>query len=125
MLFSSDRKFTNFLLKFCRGKRNLFVTSYDFFFFTSIIFYPFFWFLNISCHNYRLRAPSRPFIAFDPGMTRESLAYHGCAELFQVCNSIGDNYLKLLSFLCPSFNNGLGIFARTCILNSFNIKDYG
>ncbi|KAL2329767.1 hypothetical protein Fmac_017348 [Flemingia macrophylla] len=31
----------------------------------------------------RLRAPGRPFIAFDPGMTRESLAYHGCAELFQ------------------------------------------
>ncbi|XP_061344256.1 O-fucosyltransferase 27-like [Gastrolobium bilobum] len=31
----------------------------------------------------RLRAPGHPFIAFDPGMTRESLAYHGCAELFQ------------------------------------------
>ncbi|XP_015962598.1 O-fucosyltransferase 27 [Arachis duranensis] len=31
----------------------------------------------------RLRAPGRPFIAFDPGMTREALAYHGCAELFQ------------------------------------------
>ncbi|RZB98762.1 O-fucosyltransferase 27-like [Glycine soja] len=31
----------------------------------------------------RLRAPGRPFIAFDPGMTRESLTYHGCAELFQ------------------------------------------
>nr|ABN09047.1 Hypothetical plant protein [Medicago truncatula] len=31
----------------------------------------------------KLNSPSRPFIAFDPGMTRESLAYHGCAELFQ------------------------------------------
>ncbi|OIW07269.1 hypothetical protein TanjilG_08384 [Lupinus angustifolius] len=31
----------------------------------------------------RLRALGRPFIAFDPGMTREALAYHGCAELFQ------------------------------------------
>ncbi|GAV60096.1 O-FucT domain-containing protein [Cephalotus follicularis] len=31
----------------------------------------------------RLRAPGRPFIAFDPGMTRDALAYHGCAELFQ------------------------------------------
>lgn len=32
----------------------------------------------------RLRAPGRPFIAFDPGMTRDALAYYGCAELFQV-----------------------------------------
>ncbi|KAK7841581.1 o-fucosyltransferase 27 [Quercus suber] len=31
----------------------------------------------------RLRAPGRPFIAYDPGMTRDALAYHGCAELFQ------------------------------------------
>lgn len=33
---------------------------------------------------YRLRASGRPFIAYDPGMTRDALAYHGCAELFQV-----------------------------------------
>ncbi|XP_012088106.1 O-fucosyltransferase 27 isoform X1 [Jatropha curcas] len=32
---------------------------------------------------HRLRAPGQPFIAFDPGMTREALAYYGCAELFQ------------------------------------------
>ncbi|XP_027075004.1 O-fucosyltransferase 27 isoform X1 [Coffea arabica] len=31
----------------------------------------------------RLRASGRPFIAYDPGMTREALAYYGCAELFQ------------------------------------------
>ncbi|KAM1009871.1 hypothetical protein ACFX13_046125 [Malus domestica] len=31
----------------------------------------------------RLKAPGQPFIAFDPGMTREALAFHGCAELFQ------------------------------------------
>ncbi|CAK9155966.1 unnamed protein product [Ilex paraguariensis] len=31
----------------------------------------------------RLRAPGRPFIAYDPGMTRDALAYYGCAELFQ------------------------------------------
>ncbi|GAB2238134.1 hypothetical protein Droror1_Dr00016036 [Drosera rotundifolia] len=31
----------------------------------------------------RLRGPRRPFIAYDPGMTRDALAYHGCAELFQ------------------------------------------
>ncbi|XP_021296822.1 uncharacterized protein At1g04910 isoform X1 [Herrania umbratica] len=32
---------------------------------------------------HRLRAPGRPFIAFDPGMTRDALACHGCSELFQ------------------------------------------
>ncbi|XP_052195735.1 O-fucosyltransferase 27 isoform X2 [Diospyros lotus] len=31
----------------------------------------------------RLRAPGRPFIAYEPGMTRDALAYYGCAELFQ------------------------------------------
>ncbi|KAJ4833090.1 O-fucosyltransferase 27 [Turnera subulata] len=31
----------------------------------------------------RLRAPGRPFIAYDPGMTRDALALYGCAELFQ------------------------------------------
>ncbi|KAM7279640.1 hypothetical protein ACFE04_006774 [Oxalis oulophora] len=31
----------------------------------------------------RLRAPGKPFIAYDTGLTREALAYHGCAELFQ------------------------------------------
>ncbi|KAF8399221.1 hypothetical protein HHK36_015086 [Tetracentron sinense] len=31
----------------------------------------------------RLRASGRPFIAFEPGMTRDALAYHGCSELFQ------------------------------------------
>ncbi|XP_010999422.1 PREDICTED: uncharacterized protein At1g04910-like [Populus euphratica] len=32
---------------------------------------------------HRLRAPGQPFIAFDPGLTRDALAYYGCAELFQ------------------------------------------
>lgn len=31
----------------------------------------------------RLRAAGHPFIAFEPGLTREALAYYGCAELFQ------------------------------------------
>lgn len=37
---------------------------------------------------FRLRAPGRPFIAYDPGMTRDALAYYGCAELFQVLDLI-------------------------------------
>uniref|UniRef100_A0A6N2LFN3 O-fucosyltransferase family protein n=1 Tax=Salix viminalis TaxID=40686 RepID=A0A6N2LFN3_SALVM len=32
---------------------------------------------------HRLRAHGQPFIAFDPGLTRDALAYYGCAELFQ------------------------------------------
>ncbi|KAF5207275.1 O-fucosyltransferase family protein, partial [Thalictrum thalictroides] len=32
---------------------------------------------------FRLRASGRPYIAYDPGMTRDALAYHGCSELFQ------------------------------------------
>ncbi|KAJ6926736.1 O-fucosyltransferase 27-like [Populus alba x Populus x berolinensis] len=35
----------------------------------------------------RLRAPGQPFIAFDPGLTRDALAYYGCAELFQDVHS--------------------------------------
>ncbi|PIA63284.1 hypothetical protein AQUCO_00200954v1 [Aquilegia coerulea] len=31
----------------------------------------------------RLRASGRPYVAYDPGMTRDALAYHGCSELFQ------------------------------------------
>ncbi|CAN4115534.1 unnamed protein product [Withania somnifera] len=31
----------------------------------------------------RIRASGQPFIAYDPGMTRDALAYYGCGELFQ------------------------------------------
>lgn len=31
----------------------------------------------------RLRTSGRPFIAYEPGMTRDALAFYGCAELFQ------------------------------------------
>lgn len=31
----------------------------------------------------RLRAWGQPFLAFNPGLLRETLAYHGCGELFQ------------------------------------------
>ncbi|KAF2288202.1 hypothetical protein GH714_004964 [Hevea brasiliensis] len=31
----------------------------------------------------RLRAWGQPFLAFHPGLLRDTLAYHGCAELFQ------------------------------------------
>lgn len=31
----------------------------------------------------RLRASGHPYLAYHPGLVRETLAYHGCAELFQ------------------------------------------
>ncbi|KAH6800027.1 O-fucosyltransferase family protein [Perilla frutescens var. hirtella] len=31
----------------------------------------------------RLRGSGQPFLAYHPGLKRETLAYHGCAELFQ------------------------------------------
>lgn len=31
----------------------------------------------------RLRSVGRPYIVYEPGMSREALAYNGCAELFQ------------------------------------------
>ncbi|XP_022743455.1 uncharacterized protein LOC111294426 [Durio zibethinus] len=31
----------------------------------------------------RLRASGQPFLAYHPGIVRDTLAYHGCAELFQ------------------------------------------
>ncbi|KAJ3671597.1 hypothetical protein LUZ60_007676 [Juncus effusus] len=31
----------------------------------------------------RLRVSNRPYLAYHPGLVRDSLAYHGCAELFQ------------------------------------------
>lgn len=50
--------------------------------------------MRVSIYGlFRLRAPGRPFIAYDPGMTRDALAYHGCAELFQVLN-----YIIIVSF---------------------------
>lgn len=32
----------------------------------------------------RLRASGQPYLAYHPGLVRDALAYHGCAELFQV-----------------------------------------
>ncbi|BAF16473.2 Os05g0132500 [Oryza sativa Japonica Group] len=33
----------------------------------------------------RLRVSGRPYLAYHPGLLRDTLAFHGCAELFQVC----------------------------------------
>lgn len=48
---------------------------------------PFARFLTIS-YLHRLRAAGQPYLAYHPGLVRDTLAYHGCAELFQVCIDI-------------------------------------
>ncbi|KAL6572800.1 O-fucosyltransferase 27 [Orobanche hederae] len=81
---------------------------------------------------YRLRASGRPFIAYDPGMTRDALAYHGCAELFQDVhteliqhkrawmikrgivkeNLYVDSAERRLNGLCPLMPEEIGILLR-------------
>ncbi|KAH6791902.1 O-fucosyltransferase family protein [Perilla frutescens var. hirtella] len=81
---------------------------------------------------YRLRSSGRPFIAYDPGMTRDALAYHGCAELFQDVhteliqhkrawmikrgivkgNLTVDSAEQRLSGLCPLMPEEIGILLR-------------
>ncbi|KAG8384564.1 hypothetical protein BUALT_Bualt04G0130900 [Buddleja alternifolia] len=82
---------------------------------------------------YRIRASGRPFIAYDPGMTRDALAYHGCAELFQdvhteliqhkrawmikrgiVKGNLSVNSAEQrLNGLCPLMPEEIGILLRT------------
>ncbi|KAF6139355.1 hypothetical protein GIB67_011855 [Kingdonia uniflora] len=40
--------------------------------------------LFIFAQKFRLQAWNQPYITFHPGLMRDTLAYHGCAELFQV-----------------------------------------
>ncbi|KAG6750750.1 hypothetical protein POTOM_045260 [Populus tomentosa] len=44
----------------------------------------------------RLRASGQPFLAFHPGLVRNILAYHGCAELFQA--KISDVHTELIQY---------------------------
>ncbi|KAG6737533.1 hypothetical protein POTOM_059060 [Populus tomentosa] len=43
----------------------------------------------------RLRASGQPFLAFHPGLVRNTLAYHGCAELYQ---AILDVHTELIQY---------------------------
>ncbi|XP_010528435.1 PREDICTED: uncharacterized protein LOC104805530 isoform X2 [Tarenaya hassleriana] len=80
----------------------------------------------------RLRTLGRPFIAYDPGLTREALAYHGCAELFQDVHSeliqhkrawmikrgivkgklIVDSVQKRMKGICPLMPEEVGVLLR-------------
>ncbi|KAL7141163.1 hypothetical protein ABFS83_08G035600 [Erythranthe nasuta] len=81
---------------------------------------------------YRIRSSGRPYIAYDPGMTRDALAYHGCAELFQDVhteliqhkrawmikrgmvkgNLSVDSAQQRLNGLCPLMPEEIGILLR-------------
>ena len=59
---------------------------------------------------HRLRGWGQPFLAFHPGLLRDTLAYHGCAELFQVsCFSLFLLYWMFL-FLCIIAESQSSIF---------------
>uniref|UniRef100_A0A7C9EHV2 O-fucosyltransferase family protein n=1 Tax=Opuntia streptacantha TaxID=393608 RepID=A0A7C9EHV2_OPUST len=80
----------------------------------------------------RLRSLGRPYIAYEPGITREALAYYGCAELFQDVhteliqhkrswmlkrgmvrgNLSVDSYQQRLNGSCPLMPEEVGLILR-------------
>ncbi|KAJ1385039.1 GDP-fucose protein O-fucosyltransferase [Sesbania bispinosa] len=72
----------------------------------------------------KLRALGQPFLAFHPGLLRETLAYNGCAELFQhrraqmikegILNEElnVDSHLRRDKGLCPLMPEEVGILLR-------------
>ncbi|KAG7575891.1 GDP-fucose protein O-fucosyltransferase [Arabidopsis thaliana x Arabidopsis arenosa] len=80
----------------------------------------------------RLRKSGQPFLAYHPGLVREKLAYHGCAELFQDIHSeliqyrraqmikqkfileelIVDSRLRRDNGLCPLMPEEVGILLK-------------
>ncbi|XP_010524989.1 PREDICTED: uncharacterized protein LOC104802875 [Tarenaya hassleriana] len=81
----------------------------------------------------RLRGWGQPFLAYHPGLTRDTLAYHGCAELFQdvhteliqyrraqmieqriISDELSvDSHLRRDKGLCPLMPEEVGILLRT------------
>ncbi|BAT78912.1 hypothetical protein LR48_Vigan04g112200 [Vigna angularis] len=81
---------------------------------------------------HKLRALGQPFLAFHPGLLRETLAYNGCAELFQDVHTEliqhqrsrmikegilkdelnVDSYLRREKGLCPLMPEEVGILLR-------------
>ncbi|KFK37807.1 hypothetical protein AALP_AA3G031700 [Arabis alpina] len=80
----------------------------------------------------RLRKSGQPFLAYHPGLVRDKLAYHGCAELFQDVHSeliqyrraqmikqkiiseelIVDSHLRRDNGLCPLMPEEVGILLK-------------
>ncbi|KAK3002481.1 hypothetical protein RJ639_020334 [Escallonia herrerae] len=72
----------------------------------------------------RLRASGQPYLAFHPGLVRDTLAYHGCAELFQyrraqmikqgiVKDELSvDSYIRKGNGSCPLMPEEVGLLLR-------------
>ncbi|KAL9341861.1 hypothetical protein Peur_065186 [Populus x canadensis] len=57
----------------------------------------------------RLRASGQPFLAFHPGLVRNILAYHGCAELFQDVHAELIQYRRAQMIKQGILNGELGV----------------
>ncbi|KAG9448619.1 hypothetical protein H6P81_008584 [Aristolochia fimbriata] len=57
----------------------------------------------------RLRASGQPFLAYYPGMTKDALAYHGCAELFQDVHAELIQYRRLWMIKHGIVKGNLGV----------------
>ncbi|KAJ1689528.1 hypothetical protein LUZ63_013683 [Rhynchospora breviuscula] len=66
----------------------------------------------------RLRAFGRPYLAYHPGLVRETLAYHGCAENFQ------DVHTELIQYLRKEMIKK-GIIKEELSVDSFSRKRNG
>ncbi|XP_057538957.1 protein EMBRYO SAC DEVELOPMENT ARREST 30-like [Amaranthus tricolor] len=80
----------------------------------------------------RLRASGQPYLAYHPGLVRDALAYHGCAELFQDVHTeliqyrrgqmikqhiikdelIIDSHARKLNGSCPLMPEEVGLLLR-------------
>ncbi|KAF6139251.1 hypothetical protein GIB67_001669 [Kingdonia uniflora] len=79
----------------------------------------------------RLQAWNQPYITFHPGLMRDTLAYHGCAELFQVTfKTLMCAYRALLFcpgcmmfVLCPDIHTELIQYRRAQMIKQGVIND--
>ncbi|KAF3507774.1 hypothetical protein F2Q69_00002962 [Brassica cretica] len=53
----------------------------------------------------RLRKSGQPFLAYHPGLVKDKLAYHGCAELFQGRRLMSSHARREADVFFPGFNN--------------------
>nr|CAB3457437.1 unnamed protein product [Digitaria exilis] len=65
----------------------------------------------------RLRASGRPYLAYHPGLLRDTLAFHGCAELFQVC------MLRIVVFQYQDIHTELIQYRRNQMIKRGTVKE--
>ncbi|PWA62697.1 GDP-fucose protein O-fucosyltransferase [Artemisia annua] len=60
----------------------------------------------------KLRSSGKPYLAYHPGLVRDTLAYQGCAELFQICDLVTISRLLNATLVIPEIqesSNSKGI----------------